>query len=61
MEIYVQIVESFINGQIKQGKKQLKKLTLDQRVDFVELSEEFKMLDSTDKSIILECLITRKF
>lgn len=54
------IVKSFINGQIKQGKKQLKKLTLDNRVDFIE-SYYFDNLDPRNKEIILKSLVVRDF
>lgn len=55
-----EITNSFINGQIKQGKKQLQKLSLQERVTFIE-SYYFESLSPKDKEIILECLITRDF
>jgi N-methylhydantoinase B/oxoprolinase/acetone carboxylase alpha subunit len=60
MEKYEEIINSMINGQRKQAKQQLKKLTLDSRVDFFHYMEEIKFCKE-DINYLLEAMITRDF
>ena len=61
MDKFQEIIDSFINGQYKQGKAMIKKLNLEQRKEFYWYMKHEATVDGCIVEEITVIMITRNF